>query len=50
MHVLEPAAKGQLMKMIGEFKNKAAEIADILGMTTAEFHHLTQVAETRYNK
>lgn len=45
LHVLEPAAKNQLMKLAGQFVNKAAEIADTLGMTVAEFHHLTQVAE-----
>jgi hypothetical protein len=47
MHVLEPEAKNALMKMTHKFRNKAAEIADILGMTVAQFNHLTQVAETK---
>jgi hypothetical protein len=47
MHVLDPELKGELMKMSKEYKNKASEIADALGMTVAEFHSLYHVDEDR---
>jgi hypothetical protein len=45
MHVLDPQVKGELMKLSKQYKNKAAEIAEALGMSVAEFHHLYHIDE-----
>lgn len=46
MHVLDPQVKAQVMKLSKVYVNKAASIANALGMTVAQFNHLTQVAES----
>jgi hypothetical protein len=47
VHVMDPALKAQIMKANhGAIVNKAAEIADKLGMSVAEFHSLWSMDET----
>lgn len=47
LHLLDPQAKAQVMKALGDIPtHKAAEIADKLGMSVAEFNHIMHVNET----
>ena len=47
VHVLDPQAKAQVLKAAGNLpRHKAAEIADKLGMSVAEFNHIMHVNES----
>lgn len=47
LHVMTPGEKNKVMKAAGMNYNKAAEIANKLGMTVAEFNSIMQVAEEK---
>ena len=47
MHVLDPQAKAQVMRAIGDVPtHKAVQIANKLGMSVAEFNHIMHVNES----
>lgn len=47
VHVLDPQVKAQVLKAAGDLpRHKAAEIADKLGMSVAEFNHIMHVNES----
>ncbi len=45
LHTMKPEEKAKALKAMGAQNYKAAEIADKLGMSVAEFNHLMQVNE-----
>ncbi len=47
LHVMTPAQKNKVMKAAGMNYNKAAEIADKMGLTVAEFNNLLHISEEK---
>lgn len=47
LHILDPQEKQKFAKQIYSMRNKAAEIADALNMTIAEFNSLTKLDENK---
>jgi len=45
LHTLKPQEKKEALKQLGATNTKAADIADKLGMTVAEFNHIMNVNE-----
>lgn len=50
LHTLPPEQKKQALQAMGKRNVKAAEIADKLGMTVAEFNHIMNVNEGEEDK